>query len=110
MKVPSAERAVVDIRKLRDYCLNSTHNHGKHKARLFAASLCMTAIDAAELRDTLLQAVKTYEAQLGRRDVYGQRYIVDFMLTRRNKQAMVRSAWIIEHGSDTPRLTSCYPL
>lgn len=26
------------------------------------------------------------------------------------KQAMVRSGWIIEHGSNTPRLTSCYPL
>ena len=59
--------------------------------------------------NTVLQAVKTYEAQLGRPDAYGRRYIVDFMLTRRNKQAMVRSAWII-HDSDTPRLTSCYPL
>lgn len=26
------------------------------------------------------------------------------------KQAMIRSGWIIEHGLDTPRLTSCYPL
>jgi len=35
MKVPNADRAVVDIRKLRDYCLNLLHDEGKHKARLF---------------------------------------------------------------------------
>jgi predicted RNase H-like HicB family nuclease len=35
MIIPNAERAVVDVRKLRDYCLNSTHDQGKHKARLF---------------------------------------------------------------------------
>ena len=110
MKVPNAASAVVDIRKLRDYCLNIRHDDGKHKARLFAAALGMTADDAAALRDALLQAVKTCEAQLGRRDLYGQRYIVDFIATWRSKQTMIRSAWIIEHASNKPRLTSCYPL
>ncbi len=110
MKVPNAEHAVVDIRKLRDYCLNPRHDDGKHKARLFAASLGMIADDAEDLRDALLQAVKTQEAQFGLRDAYGQRYIVDFMLAWRGKQAMIRSAWIVEHDSDTPRLATCYPL
>jgi hypothetical protein len=68
MKVPNADRAIVDIRKLRDYCLNPAHDEGKHKARLFAAALGMAANDADDLRDGLLQAVKTYDAKLGRRD------------------------------------------
>jgi hypothetical protein len=110
MIIPNAERAVVDIRKLRDYCLNPTHDEGKHKARSFAAAFGITRDDAEDLRDALLQGVKTHDAQLGRRDAYGQRYIVDFMLVWRGRQAMIRSSWIIEHGSDTPRLTSCYPL
>ena len=109
MIIANAERAVVDIRKLRDYCLNPLHDDGKHKARLFAA-VGITANDAEILRDVLLQVVKTHEAQLGRRDVYGQRYIVDFSLTWDEKQIMIRSGWIIEHGTDTPRLTTCYPL
>ncbi|MBI3301125.1 MAG: hypothetical protein HYZ72_03470, partial [Deltaproteobacteria bacterium] len=68
------------------------------------------ADDAEDLREILLQVVKTYDAQLGRRDAYGQRYIVDFLLEWRGKRAMIRSGWIIEHPSDTPRLTTCYPL
>jgi hypothetical protein len=107
--IANAERAVVDIRKLRDYCLNPLHDDGKHKAQLFAA-VGIAANDAETLRDVLLQVVKIHEAQLGRRDVYGQRYIVDFPLTWHEKQIMIRSGWIIEHGADTPRLTTCYPL
>lgn len=110
MKVPNAEHAIVDIRKLREYCLNSTHEHGKHKARLFVAALGLTDDDAERLRTVLLDAIETHDAQLGRRDTYGQRYVVDFMLVYHGKQAMIRSAWIIEHGSNIPRLTSCYPL
>ena len=70
----------------------------------------MTADDAEDLRVCLLQAVQTSDAQLGRRDAYGQRYTVDFLLAWHDKQAMVRSGWIIEQDSDTPRLTTCYPL
>ena len=101
---------MVDIRKLRDYCLNSEHDDGKHKARLFLSSLGMTADHAEELRQILLEVVKTREVQLGRQDEFGQRYTLDFPLEWQNRSATLRSGWIIEHGSKTPRLTTCYPL
>ena len=63
MTIPNAEHAVVDIRKLRDYCLNPMHDEGQHKARLFAIALGMTTDDAEDLRALLLQAVKTADAQ-----------------------------------------------
>jgi len=110
MLIPDVENATVDIRKLRDYCLNLEHNDGKHKARLFSSILGMTADDAQALRQILLESVKTHEAQLGRRDDFGQRYTVDFTLQWKNKSAMLRSGWIVEHGSDIPKLTTCYPL
>jgi hypothetical protein len=110
MPIPHAERAVVGIRKLRDYCLNPMHDEGQHKARLFATALGITAEDTEDLRARLLQAVKTSDAQVGRRDAYGQRYTVDFLLAWREKQVIVRTEWIIEHGADIPRLTTCYPL
>jgi len=110
MILPNAERASVDIRKLRDYCLNPLHDEGKHKARLFVAALGMTTADADELRRILLEIVKSQDAQLGRWDAFGQRYVVDFILEWRGRRALVRSGWIVEHGSDVARLTTCYPL
>lgn len=104
MKIPNADYVVVNIRKLRDYCLNSLHDEGKHKARLFESALGITADDAEQLRNIILQIVKTHEAE------YGQRYTVDFLLEWKGKQARIRSGWIIEHNSNIPRMTSCYPL
>ena len=108
--LPYAENAVVDLRKLRDYCLNPDHDEGKHKAQLFSSILGITADKAEDLRQILLEVVKTQEARLGRRDEFGQRYIIDFLLKWQDRSASVRSGWIIEHGSDIPRLTTCYPL
>jgi len=110
MKIPNANRAVVDIRKLRDYSLNTTHRTGKHKARMFIATLDITADDAEVLQDILLQAVGEYDATLGLKDSYGQRYQLDFTFEWKGKQAVIRSAWIIEPDVSYPRLTSYYPL
>ena len=35
MKLPNGERAIVDTRKLLEYCLNSEHPRGRNKARVF---------------------------------------------------------------------------
>lgn len=110
MKIPNAEHAIVDIRKLRDYCLNSQSDSGKHKAHQFYVTLGITAADAEALRDILLQAVKTYDVQIGKRDIYGQRYRIDFPLTWKGRQAVIRSGWIIREDSNVPRLVTAYPV
>ena len=110
MPIPHADRAIVDIRKLRDYCLNPAHDEGQHKARVFAAALGLTVADGEALRNILLEVVQTHDAQLGYRDAYGQRYTVDFWLDWHEKRARVRSGWLLEYGSMTPRLISCYVL
>lgn len=109
MIIPYAGRAVVDIRELRHYCLNPAHDEGKHKARVFAAA-GLTGADAEALREILLDVVRTHDAQVGYPDAYGQRYLADFWLEWRGRRALIRSGWILEHGSDAPRLTSCYPV
>lgn len=110
MLIPNSENAVVDIRKLRDYCLNLEHADGKHKARLFSSILGMTADNAEELRQILLEAARVQPAQLGRQDEFGQRYTLDFTIEWQNRSATLRSGWIIEDTSNIPKLTTCYPL
>ncbi len=110
MKVPNPDRAVVDIRKLTDYCLSLEHPRGKHKARVFLSALGMTSAHAGELRDVLLKNVRSEECVIGTVDEYGARYIVDFTYARADRKAMVRSTWIIKVDERTPRLTSCFVL
>ncbi len=108
MLLPNGESAIVDIRKLRDYCLNPDNPRGSGKARVFAAALGVTAEDAPALRDELLAAARTEEARLGELDMYGQRYTIDFEVRTDTGKAIVRSGWIVLHGENVPRLTTCY--
>jgi hypothetical protein len=108
MKLPGGENAVVDIAKLRDYCLNPLHPRGRHKAYVFASTLELTAKDADILREELLRAARVADA--GEGDEYGTRYTIDFEVTRKNRRAAVRSAWIIRRGEVFPRMLSCYVL
>lgn len=110
MKILNGNRAIVDERKLRDYCLNPSHPRGRHKARQFASVLGIYQENASILRQALLGAVMEEQATLGARDEYGQRYIVDFEMTGPSGNARIRSAWIVLAGEDFPRLTSCYVL
>jgi hypothetical protein len=110
MKLPNTEHALIEIEKLRGYCLSTSHPRGRHKARVFATALGMTASDAEELRASILFAIVSEEALPTEHDEYGQRYVVDFTLKRQGKEAVVRSSWIVRRGEDYPRLTSCYIL
>lgn len=109
MKLPHPERAVVDLDKLRNYCLNSQHPRGRHKARVFMASLGLNR-DHAEERQALLAAAADQEAIPTERDEYGDRYVLDFVHSGPAGQATIRSSWIVRPGENFPRLTSCYVL
>jgi len=108
MKLPNGNRAIIDIAKLRDYCLNPRHPYGRHKSRVFRSALGFDQSRAEELRHILLQVAATNEAQLGEKDDYGQRYVVDFPLPAAAGTVTVRSCWIVRRDEDVPRLTSCY--
>jgi hypothetical protein len=110
MQLPNGDHASVPLEKLRDYCLNPTHRVGGHKARVFESVLGLTAEDAEALQERLLAIARTGDALPGKRDAYGQRYIIDFTMTTIVGTAVVRSTWIVLAGETIPRLTSCYIL
>jgi len=110
MKLPNPERAVVDMDKLRHYCLNSRHLRGRHKARVFASALGIAAEHADILRHALLEAALHSEATRSERDDYGERYVLDFEMDGPSGRALVRSLWIVRTGEDIPRLSSCFVL
>jgi len=108
MQLPNGARAIVDLRKLREYCLNPESPRGRHKARVFAAALGITASDAPKLRAKLLEMARTGEAERGELDLYGRRYTMDFEMETAAGKATLRSGWVILRGKTTPRLTTCY--
>ena len=107
MKLPNPERAVVELTKVRDYCLNPNHDDGKHKARVFASALGIRRSDAGWLRDCLLEAASG-DAELVAVTTFGSLHVIDFRLRSSHGEAMVRSGWIVCAGENFPRLTTCF--
>lgn len=103
---------VVDIAKLRGYCLNDRHPRGRHKARVFRSRLGLTAREAQKLEQSLLDAARSSTADFRptEADGYGRRYVLDLQMTTPAGTATIRSSWMVRTGEDVLRLTSCYVL
>jgi hypothetical protein len=110
MKLPNPDRAIIDDQKLTGYCLNLNHADGQHKAYVFQSALGMGLDEMEVLKVALQEAVRADDAVLGKSNQYGQRYVIDFLMTRVEKQAMIRSVWIVRYDEDFPRLVTCYVL
>lgn len=65
MKLPNADLAVIDIRKIRDYVLNPNDPRGRHKARVFLSALGFSQSDSDELITEILSLSKTRMRQWG---------------------------------------------
>jgi hypothetical protein len=110
MTLPNAERAFVDIAKLRSYSLDPAHPEGKHKARVFASALGLSRNDADWLHKELLSAARSYPCVSGQKTFHGQRYVLDFTPVHGGKSARLRTVWNVRPTEDFPRLITCFVL
>jgi len=108
MKIPNSENAIVQIEKIRDYCLNEEHPRGKHKARVFKARLGLERKHADMVKTIILDLIKKNEAKKTSKDEFGVRYCSDLEIKINNKRAVIRTFWIIRTEETFPRFTSCY--
>jgi hypothetical protein len=71
VKLPNGEKAMVEIAKLRDYCLSVAHPEGRHKARVFRAGLGIGPADSRMVQERLLAAARDQDAVVGEVDEFG---------------------------------------
>lgn len=110
MRLPNAENAYVDKRKLIEYALSFDHPRGRHKARVFRSALGITEDRVDDLARGILSSVHEAECVAGETDPYGQRYTVDCRIETEAGDAIVRTGWIIRRNENFPRLTTCFVL
>ena len=110
MKLPNPEKAIIDNQKLAGYCLNLNHGDGQHKARVFKSALNLDIDDVDELEAALMEAVKNNDVVPEKRNQYGQKYVIDFPMTRGDRRAIIHSVWIVKNQENFARLVTCYVL
>jgi hypothetical protein len=109
-RLPHNDEAILDIRKIEDYCLSPSHPRGRHKARVFREVLDLQRSDAVWLRDVLLEAVRSSEASQVAANAWGTYWCLDATITRHGRSAVVRTIWIVRAGERVPRFVTCWVL
>ena len=109
MRLPGADRAVVDPAKVRDYLLSPSHPVGRFKAQFFVAlgyAQDRWAVLAADLRRHAADGA----VQDGETSPYGRKFEVRGNLVGPSgRGAAVIAIWIILHGTDSPRFITAFP-
>jgi len=106
--LPNYENAIIDVAKLRDYCLNPFHPRGKHKAKVFKSALDLNEKGAEKLEQYIRDALFSSEVLETSIDQHGKRYIVDVVVKKEFANVVIRTAWIIKANESVPRLVTCY--
>jgi hypothetical protein len=109
-RLPYGDQAIVDIRKLEDYCLDPAHPRGRHKARVFKEALGIGRKEAAWLRSTLLAAAAEGQAVELDADSFGRRWRMDVPATRQERHVVIRTLWMVRTGENVLRFVTCWVL
>jgi len=111
VQLRNAHLAVVERDKRLEYLLNAAHPDNGGKAQFFE-SLGFTAENPELLAGALHAVAQTGEVVEMVESTHGEKYVVDGRVssqTEKSRQRMVRTVWIIDRGSDAPRLVTAYP-
>src|ERR1700733_534368 len=103
-RLPYADLAVIDERKITHYLLASDHPAGRAKAAMFQRFGFAAADWQALLvhaRDARLVSVSDTE--------FGKKYVIEGVLRGRDgRRLFLRAVWFVNTGENAPRLVTAY--
>ncbi|HEY6559309.1 MAG TPA: hypothetical protein VI072_18620 [Polyangiaceae bacterium] len=109
MRLPSADRAVVEGAKVRDYLLSPTHPVGRFKSVFFVA-LGFSADQWELLRAALLELAQVGDANPGQASPFGLKFEIRAILRGPSgRQADVMTIWMVSKGQDFPHFVTAFP-
>lgn len=109
MQIPNARSAYVPPDKVSEYLLSNTHPVGKTKRALLEL-LGYGPDDPGRLAADLLRLVQDNPVEAMIRTPYGTKWIVSgFLRGPAGLGASMRTVWLIEEGTTTPRFITAYP-
>ena len=105
--LPNADKAVIPMEKFVNYALDICHADGRHKAFVFDRVLGYTVDNASGLIANIKKNIVNYPATHKGKTPHGDKYEIIMQQTGANGcTANVVTGWMIDNGTDVPRLTT----
>ncbi len=109
VKLPNADKAVVERDKVADYLLNAAHPDNGGKAAFFEG-LGFRRSESETLVKALKKLARRAEITESATSPHGEKYvIVGQVESPTGKAANVQTIWIVDKGWDVARLVTAYP-
>ncbi len=107
MKLPNGEQAEIAMEKLINYCLNTEHRRGKHKARRFKSALGITKENADYLHNLIKISARKGIVIEHNTTNFGEEFKVDLLIPDSNN-IILRTIWEVKKNQLNPRLISAF--
>ena len=109
-KLPNAEAAFIDPRKIAGYLLSTTHPRGRAKA-IFFMRFGFSASRTDILIRALLDHAQSYGLAGSVETAYGIHYIIEGALrTPDGRDPLIRAIWMIKSNETAPRFVTATPI
>jgi len=109
LRLPNAEKAIIEKEKLTGYILSSTHPVGRFKASIFS-KLGYTAGNWEKFEQSLREFILTNDALEVEESQYGKKFVVDSLLGGPSGDSMrIVTVWVILRDESNPRFVTAYP-
>ena len=109
MRIPNADRAVIEPAKLHTYLLSRSHPVGRFKATFFLA-LGYSPENWPQLETDLRSQHLSKDAAPEEPSPYGQKYAIRATLVGpAGRSAELVSVWVVRKGEEFPRFVTAYP-
>ena len=107
-RIPGAERATIDSRKLTVFLLSPSHPKGRERARFFAR-LGYTRENWEELRDLILAELPRVAGRRRRTTRWGKEWEAIVRIEGSGYEAALVAGWQKRDPDDSPRFLTAYP-
>ncbi|MHB8483315.1 MAG: DUF6883 domain-containing protein [Nitrospiria bacterium] len=107
--MPNSEFSAIDIRKIKEYLLSTTHPIGRSKSAFFS-EIGYNQSNTEVFKEALLNIAKTGKVLEKSETPHGTKYVVNGLISSPdgNMRALI-TVWIIDKGNDHPRFVTAYP-
>ncbi|MFS0825189.1 DUF6883 domain-containing protein [Pseudomonas phoenicis] len=105
----NAEKAVINSGEVKSDASNTAHSVSGNKTKVFESVLGYNQSNAEILIAKIWEGTNIYPAKSGASDKFGQRRTIDMPITGPNgNTATVRTGWIYDSRSATPKIAILY--
>ena len=110
MRLPNAENAWVEVAKILDYLLSTSNEDGQGKAKFFF-QYGFSREQWQEFAYALRNHGQRHSVTRVVETSFGPKFVIEGPVeTPDGQNPLVRTVWMINYGTDSPRLITAYPL